>query len=167
MSGVEGFIELSALEFETDAVIPELVLLVSLMLRDPQTFILTLGAGSAEYKSSMRQQRNVWLEPLIPNLLRGRRELFYSPFVPQNALLPDTCFSCLTSFGLTIAGRLRTVCPHCTENRTKEYIEFMGEVGVFWVPHILFETLTSQLIYKYYSPNGDRSWQLNLPSLTS
>jgi len=159
----ESFTELTEIEYDSTCILPELILLTSLMLRTPQLFLFSF-ASSAEYKSSMRTERNIWLHPLIPNLIRGRRELLYTHFPLTSSLLPDVCASCLTAFPLTTSGRLRTRCYRCEEgeNAIRDYSVLQQELATFWVPHVLFETLISQLIYKYYSPNGDKTWALML-----
>lgn len=168
LADAEIFTELDDLAYDREEILPELILLTSLILRDHALFVAPLDA-SPEYKQSVRQERNTWLEPLIPNLLNGKRELFYTDFIPFPLLLPDVCLQCKRSFGLTVAGRLRNVCPLCYEDQRTEavrgYIALQQEMGVFWVPYILFETLIAQLIYKYYSPNGDPKWTLSLPQL--
>jgi hypothetical protein len=163
---MNDFVELSSVEYITEDIMPELLLLTSLVLRCSSEFVIGLSGGP-EYKSIERRKRNTWLELLVPSLIRGKRELFYSSQQPSLLLLPDVCLNCLTSLGLTVAGRLRISCPHCpsTDSAVKRYIELMEEMSVFAVPNILFETLISQLLYKYYSPNGDRSWTLKIPNL--
>ena len=168
------FVSLDTLDFDTDEVMPELLLLTSLLLRAEGEIMIPSYTASAEYKSTFRSQRNVWLEPLIPNLLRSRisrREgIFVRGDVILNEGLPDVCNRCRTSFRLTVGGRIRHSCPHChglsvSPKDVHDTQLIYEELGVFAIPSTLKDIIVGQLVYKYYSPNGDPTWKIILPTM--
>ena len=161
--------------FVTEDGVRELVLYTSLLLRTPdlmpnleQPIEVRPSWGTLMY---MRNDIHRTLEPLIPNILRMYDFITNSNYV-TDTLLPDVCGVCFTSFGLTVSCRIRRQCCRCMYTGTTEH---SLAVSRYWNMErilqmignnfFLLEMIWSQLIYKYYSPNGDKTWQLILPKL--
>lgn len=154
--------------FVTEDGVKELILYISLCLRAPTEMPILEGEswGSIMYKRNQIQRA---LEPLIPNLLRMCNFITSSNYV-TDTLLPDVCGACFTSFGLCISGRVRPHCHLCMYKAegVKGIIDFWNRMRILQMlgnNQFLMDHIESQLIYKYYSPNGDKSWKIILPVL--
>ncbi len=154
---MEDLVELEDLAYDIQAIPDELVLWASLLLR---------GEGVFWSYTNSTDERNTKAAMLISwfadNSNKSMRQQVDEEHVWISDRLPDVCGACFFSFGLCTGGRYRWFgCPECKgkEARTLSYerrlemqrVCFNGDIN---------EAILCQLIYKYYSPNGDSQWHL-------
>lgn len=137
----------------------ELVLYTSIILRSRKDVSFSSFFGretSVEYKNGVAWPIIAW----IGASRDFRRQSEYRERVWISDRLPDVCGSCFHSYGLCVSGRYRISCPKCKGAEDGQRLAF----DIRYEPHRLcmyggiVEACLVQLIYKYYSPNGDRSY---------
>ena len=157
---IDGVTELHDLTISPEELWTELVVYASCLLNAYEKIFSLDPNASTESQNDVAYQllpvlcENLWRS----SYLRSYNERgHYSDFP-----LPDVCSVCYRSFALTISGRYRIGCPSCCykgprTRRARLVAEAMHRVSMYGE---LNRGLLSQLVYKYYSPNGDPKWKL-------
>lgn len=152
---MEELVELEDLSYDPSEIIMELVLWASLLLR---------GEGYVWHVTGSTEYRNETAFRLIPffgdNSNKSIRDQISRGDVWIDDLLPDVCGGCFTSYGFTVSGRYRIACPSCKGQTRRLAMERKQEMHRLCWNSQVNEAILCQLIHKYYSPNGDRSWEL-------
>jgi hypothetical protein len=149
-------IELSELDWDADSLWPELLLYGSILVKNLEA-LFPLGTSTEVHNDRASQ----FIQTFLPNLHKARHRPFRNAI--EHWLLtqqPDVCGSCFSSFGLTWSGRYRLYCPRCWgkgQNDAFERLMALQRVCCHTPTNV---ALLCQIIYKYYSFNGDPSYQI-------
>jgi hypothetical protein len=148
--------------YKAEDVWQELVLWGSLLLRVPSLFVLRGRGFDTETINSKMAPLVDYFCSASRASTRDRLGVRHHPDVD----LPDVCGVCFYSFGLTPEGRYRLGgCPKCkglvTDEDQPKSLSFERAMAMAYLPCLgLGDAVLCQLIYKYYSPNGDATWEL-------
>lgn len=133
----------------------ELVFLSSLLLKSAETIVPLVKVA---------EDRNEWAEKILRFLSEDPKKIFNSlqsagEYWPTEQL-PDVCGSCYRSFGLTFGGRYRLSCVDCKGEASRMALERLMAMHRLCLRGEINRSVLAQIIYKYYSHNGDKSWQI-------
>lgn len=129
----------------------EWVLYAGLTLKGGDQF-LPLGETSEYVRAT-----NLKLAHWCSDCSDFRRQISLRTVVHIDDLLPDVCANCFFSFSLCASGRLRLCCSRCKAPTERSWSR-ITELNRLCLLEAIKVAILSQLIYKYFSPNGDPKW---------
>lgn len=153
--------DLKELNEDASAFPNDLLLYASLLLKDYDAIFPPYDSSvpySREYtdKTSFHNWR---AQKFIEFFTPVRHFDVYRKFYTGDSI-PDVCGGCFQSFGLSTGGRYRFDCYLCRGAHLTNAWERLLAMHRYCVDGELNRAILSQLIYKYYSPNGDTSWEI-------
>lgn len=152
----DGLVEFYSIDYDSKLLWTELIIYASFLLKTYESFFSK--DASAEYNNKTALF-------ILPRLFENNKKAGASTYLssdqywPSNQL-PDVCGSCFYSFGLTTSGRYRMGCYKCEGKETRMALGRLLAMQRLCPRHMVNEAILSQLIYKYYSSNGDPTWNL-------
>jgi len=140
----------------------ELILICSLILVAPD--IVDPPHLQAEDRNDFFRRYWSWLYIHSRRYNRSYRNRLPPPYYGEEQL-PDVCGRCFRSVGFCAGGRIRFSCRECHSAPPEDYPRRLAPFQRYTYPaRICYtchdEPIFAQLIYKYHSPNGDRSWKM-------
>jgi len=159
----DELLELDSISYDPEDFWTEGLLYASLILKDIDAIFpprgIPAGLSSPEYWSKCAVDLFRWLDLRTRDFYRQQEVSQY--FFP-NDRLPDVCGGCFFSFGLTVSGRYRLSCTECKGKEMGLAFRRLEAMHRFSMISLFNEILLAQLIYKYYSQNGDKEWELKI-----
>jgi len=152
----DDIVELSSIDFDRDMVWAELVLYAGFLLKSDESLFLSTASTEERNDRAVRILPYFFPESCKNGVMRSYIQAgdYWTP-----EFLPDVCGACYHTFGLTIEGRYRLSCNLCKGQRQKLAFEVSMDMHRL-CPTGITKYVLCQLIYKYYSPNGDPLWQM-------
>lgn len=142
----------------------ELVLRCSLILTAPEVIQPLSWTGEQANDAFVRLWTSFY--PHLGRLARASGDRIPLDYLGEESL-PDICGRCFRTVGFCAGGRIRDRCRICNSGQphqnsiTQSYFyRYLYPTRGIGIRSNLLDAIYAQLIYKYHSPNGDRSWQM-------
>lgn len=158
---LEELVDLEEFALDEQDAIRDFVLYASLLLKKPSFFLLPSTATTEIRNEHSARTLEIFSLSKATGLLKQRLHHYF-----DHLQLPDVCGCCFRGFGFCSEGRVRFSCRYCIDDM--QYDKRMALQRLLELHRLcpwgsINTLIFSQLIHKFYSPEGEPAWLLRIP----